>query len=66
MNFGEFDLNLFEVDCDGSGCGSHTGEIYVHPAEGLIKGEALGRVAIRSGRVLWDSLVPAGEPVKVQ
>jgi hypothetical protein len=46
MNPDQFPLSMFEVDCDGTACGSgrHVGG-HVHPPQ---YGEALARVIVRN------------------
>lgn len=48
MNLGDFPLSLFEVDCDGSACGSGDVPGHVHaPQHGV---RAVGRVVVRDSR----------------
>jgi hypothetical protein len=47
MDLDEFPLGSFEVDCDGSPCGSDVG-LHVHPPQ--FTGPAICRVVVRGGR----------------
>lgn len=48
MNLDDFPLGMFEVDCDGSACGSGPGTgPHVHPPQYGFR--ALGRVTVRDG-----------------
>lgn len=44
MNLDDFSLGMFEVDCDGSACGSPGAGRHVHPPQ---NGIALARVYVR-------------------
>jgi hypothetical protein len=48
MNLDQFPLSMFEVDCDGSACGSHIGSRYVHPRQD--GGVPICRVRITDGK----------------
>jgi hypothetical protein len=59
MDFDNFPLGMFEVDCDGSACGSHPGYRYVHPCQ--TGDEPICRVRIENGRrVEYIPLVEEG------
>jgi hypothetical protein len=48
MDWGRFPLSMFEVDCDGSACGSGNTGLHVHPPQdGRL---AVARVTVRQGR----------------
>lgn len=52
MNWDNFPLSAFEVDCDGSACGSPNVQRHVHPVQD--GGPAIARVTIRNReRVLY-------------
>jgi hypothetical protein len=49
MNLDDFPLSAFEVDCDGSACGSGPcAGLHVHPPQDADR--AIGRVTVREGR----------------
>ena len=45
MNLDDMPLSVFEVDCDGSACGSGNTGRHVHPPQGT--GPAVCRVVVR-------------------
>lgn len=47
MNLDDFPLSVFDVDCDGSACGSSNVGWHVHQAQG--GGEPVCRVRVTSG-----------------
>ena len=47
MDFDQFPLSFFEVDCDGSACGSSGAGPHVHPPQDGLA--ALSRVVVRDG-----------------
>lgn len=51
MDLDQFPLSAFEVDCDGSACGSgrNVGR-HVHPPQGLGGEGAVGRVVVRDNK----------------
>jgi hypothetical protein len=57
MDYGQFPLGMFEVDCDGSACGSNAG-LHVHsPQDGS---PAMARVVVRDGRrVRYEEMADA-------
>jgi hypothetical protein len=61
VNLDEFSLGCFEVDCDGSACGSRSAGRHVHPPD---RGIALARVYVRDGkRVRYTDPVKIMQPV---
>lgn len=57
MNLDQFPLDMFEVDCDGSACGSDTG-LHVHGPQ--FTGPAICRVVVREGRrVRYEEIIDA-------
>jgi len=48
MDLEDFPLSMFEVDCDGSACGSGNVQRHVHPEQH--GGQGLARVTVRNGR----------------
>lgn len=48
MDFGQFPLGAFEVDCDGSACGSATTGRHIHPPQSILP--AAARVVVRNGQ----------------
>jgi hypothetical protein len=48
MNLDDFPLSMFEVDCDGSVCGSGGAERHVHPRQD--GAAAIGRVRVVDGQ----------------
>lgn len=47
MNLDDFPLSAFEVDCDGSGCGSDCGP-HIHPPQDF--GPPVAQVKFRKGK----------------
>lgn len=47
VNLDDLPLSVFEVDCDGSACGSANVQRHVHPPQH--GDEALARVTVRDG-----------------
>ena len=59
MDLDQFPLGAFEVDCDGSSCGSDRAVgLHVHPVQ-IGYGTGFGRVAVRGGK-----RVSHGETIK--
>jgi len=55
VNWDRFPLGMFEVDCDGSACGSGNTGLHVHPPQsGLfchhLSRPAIARVTVRKNR----------------
>jgi hypothetical protein len=48
VNWDYFPLSMFEVDCDGSACGSGNVQAHVHPPQSGYG--AMARVTVRRGR----------------
>jgi hypothetical protein len=48
MNLDDFPLSAFEVDCDGSVCGSSTNTRHLHPRQD--SGKPICRVRITDGK----------------
>jgi hypothetical protein len=48
MNEDDIPLSMFEVDCDGSACGSANVAVHVHPPQNGC--QAFARVVVRDGR----------------
>lgn len=48
MNMDQFPLSSFEVDCDGSACGSGDCDLHVHPPQDGLP--AVARVTVRAGQ----------------
>jgi hypothetical protein len=46
MNPDQFPLSMFEVDCDGSACGSSGACPHIHPPQDSLP--AIGRVTVRN------------------
>jgi hypothetical protein len=47
MSWDDFSLSHFEVDCDGSACGSPNVGRHVHPPQNFLP--AIARVIVRNG-----------------
>jgi len=48
VNFDDFPLSAFEVDCDGSACGSGNAGRHIHPPQS--SAPAIARVRVRGGK----------------